>query len=362
MKAAPSEVVEQLPVNPGETLRQAREAQRLTKEQVARQLHLTVQVLGQLEEGAFDRLPGHTFSRGYIRTYAKLLGLDQNVLVAAFDRYTGTDAKGSDVHVLQQIKEPARPGQVFLRLMSVVILALLIVLGYVLWQRNSGHVEREHGNVLSTLERVEVESADGTTQIHDVDAPDDATAATTDTATTTATADASTQVTPTATAVAETAPTDAAAAVPTQAPGSAAPVVTPPESTAAATVAAAPAQSAVASVPSVAPAQAPAAAETASNAPKPADAAAAAPAVAAAGEGSIGLLFKERCWVQIKDATGRVLVSEVKNKGDSLNMAVKVPAELRLGVSHGADVTFNGAPVDVTPFISRETVRMTLGQ
>jgi hypothetical protein len=42
-----------------------------------RKLNLTVSSLNHLETGAFDKLPGHTFARGYIRAYAKLMGMDQ---------------------------------------------------------------------------------------------------------------------------------------------------------------------------------------------------------------------------------------------------------------------------------------------
>lgn len=81
--------------NPGEVLRLAREKKGWQVAEVATQLNLTVQSLAQLEAGEFDRLPGHTFARGYVRAYAKLLGLDQGVLVEQFDRFTGTDATGS---------------------------------------------------------------------------------------------------------------------------------------------------------------------------------------------------------------------------------------------------------------------------
>lgn len=78
MKAPQPEVVATASrQNPGETLRQAREQKGLSLSQVAGQLNLTENSLRQLENGAFDKLPGHTFSRGYIRAYAKLMGLDQ---------------------------------------------------------------------------------------------------------------------------------------------------------------------------------------------------------------------------------------------------------------------------------------------
>ena len=71
MKAAHPEVVAATRVNPGETLRQARESNGWSLAEVALKLNLTVASLGNLEAGAFDKLPGHTFARGYIRAYAK---------------------------------------------------------------------------------------------------------------------------------------------------------------------------------------------------------------------------------------------------------------------------------------------------
>ncbi len=108
MKAAHPEVVAATRVNPGETLRQARENNGWSLAEVALKLNLTVASLGNLEAGAFDKLPGHTFARGYIRAYAKLLGMDQTLLVQQFDQYTGSDAQGSSVHSLGHIEEPVR--------------------------------------------------------------------------------------------------------------------------------------------------------------------------------------------------------------------------------------------------------------
>ena len=59
--------------NSGETLRKAREDKGLTLSAVAQQLNLTERALARIEAGDFSQLPGHTFARGYVRAYAKLL-------------------------------------------------------------------------------------------------------------------------------------------------------------------------------------------------------------------------------------------------------------------------------------------------
>ena len=82
---------------------------------------------------------------------------------------------------------------------------------------------------------------------------------------------------------------------------------------------------------------------------------------AAAGEAVVSLTFIADCWTQLTDANGKVLFSALKRKGDSLELAGKAPLELRLGFARGAQVSLNGSPVDVAPFISGETARLKLG-
>lgn len=171
MKAAHPEVVAANRVNPGETLRQARESNGWSLEEVALKLNLTTTSLGNLENGAFDKLPGHTFARGYIRAYAKLLGTDQAILVQQFDQFTGTDSQGSNVHGLGRIEEPVRVSHTILRIVSLLLLIAVIGGGFIWWQDQTSL--RSKDLISNALEHVEVESADGTTQIHPLDEPED---------------------------------------------------------------------------------------------------------------------------------------------------------------------------------------------
>lgn len=171
MKAAHPEDVAANRVNPGETLRQARESNGWSLAEVALKLNLTSTSLANLEAGAFDKLPGHTFARGYIRAYAKLLGIDQAVLVQEFDQFTGTDAQGSNVHGLGRIEEPTRVSHTILRIVSLLLLIAVVGGGFVWWQDQTS--QRNKDLTSNAMEHVEVESADGTTQIHPLDEPED---------------------------------------------------------------------------------------------------------------------------------------------------------------------------------------------
>ena len=329
MKAAHPEVVAANRVNPGDTLRQARESNGWSLAEVALKLNLTTTSLGNLEAGAFDKLPGHTFARGYIRAYAKLLGIDQAVLVQEFDQFTGTDSQGSNVHGLGRIEEPVRVSHTILRIVSLLLLIAVIGGGFVWWQDQTS--QRAKDLTSNAMEHVEVESADGTTQIHPLDEPEDQ-------------AVAQGQAAPETPLATEQPALETAPAAATAAPA----------------VPAAPVAQAHAPA---APAQVPATPVT------PAPAAPAAPAISPpttpaliAGDGRVQITFIADCWTQVTDGNGKVLFSGLKRKGDTLDQGGKPPLTLRLGFARGAQVAYNGQPVDVAPFTSGETARLKLGQ
>ncbi|MDF3865731.1 helix-turn-helix domain-containing protein [Pseudomonas denitrificans (nom. rej.)] len=336
MNTSQSDVIGTTRANPGEILRQARENKGWSTAQVAGQLNLTENALRSLEQGSFEQLPGHTFARGYIRAYAKLLGMDQAQMVTAFDQYTGTDATGSNVQALGRVVEPVRLSRNLLRLFSLALLAVLIGFGYFWWQERSAR-PAETGSL--NMEHVEVESADGTTEIHTLDEPEDQAVAEDQ---------ANTPAVPS-----EPAGDNGSAEAPAE--GTPPVAANPPVPGAPAAAENAPAQ-----VP-VVPAQQPAAQQpVAPAAPVAPIEAPAAPVVASAGQGVVKVQFSADCWTQVTDADGKVLVEGLKRKGDSLEVAAKAPVQLRLGFAQGAQVSYNGQPVEVTP-ARGGTARLKLG-
>jgi cytoskeleton protein RodZ len=300
--------------------------------------------LSNLEAGAFDKLPGHTFARGYIRAYAKLLGMDQTVLVQQFDQSTGTDSQGSNVHALGRIEEPVRVSHTILRIVSLLLLIAVIGGGFVWWQDQTSLRSKDVASLAP--EHVEVEGADGTTQIHPIDEPEDQAVEENQVDTSTALALPQSETTAESTGAEATTPatTPVAPAAPTTAPAhTPAPVVATP-ATPAPNVPATPAPTTTAPV---APATAAPTAE------------AAAPV---AGDGQVQLQFSADCWAQVTDGRGKVIFSGLKHKGDSVSVSGKPPLSVRLGVARAAQVSYNGQPVDIAPFTSGETARLKLGQ
>lgn len=74
------------PATVGGVLRGAREARGETVADVAYALKLTVRQVEAMESNRFDLLPGPAFVRGFLRNYARHLGIDPAGLLAGFDQ------------------------------------------------------------------------------------------------------------------------------------------------------------------------------------------------------------------------------------------------------------------------------------
>lgn len=291
------------PGNPGERLRQAREARHWSRAEVALQLHLSEDAVRYIEDGLFDKLPGITFARGYIRSYAKLLGLDGSELAQEYDRFTGTQATASTPLQMKQVREPARVSYNMLRGGLFVLSLVAVGIGVLWWQERYGIAPMQ---TTAPIERVEVDTADGSTEVLTLDEPEDQAVQ--------------------------------AAQVPMD-------VLEPTP----------PAPQPVLPVPAGEQPLAVAEPEAAVPVPEPA-----APELAP-GEGRLQINFVEDCWVQVTDASGRVHVAQLKKKGENLDITAPAPLQVRLGFVQGAQVSFNGQPVDLSGRRS-QTANLRLGE
>lgn len=77
------EVVTELP---GKRLRETREAARLSREEVGHHLRLDPTLIRALEEDDYGKLPSPAYICGYLRSYARLLKLDEREIVNAYSK------------------------------------------------------------------------------------------------------------------------------------------------------------------------------------------------------------------------------------------------------------------------------------
>ncbi len=112
----------------GERLSKGREEAGMEMGEVASELHLRVEVIQALEEGNEAALPGAAFIRGYVRSYARCVGLDEAALVARLPQATEHRPVPRQV-AHKHYRIPSIPlGRVLL--WGLVLIVLVIVLMY----------------------------------------------------------------------------------------------------------------------------------------------------------------------------------------------------------------------------------------
>ena len=68
----------------GDRLQREREMRGITLEEIAEATKIGTRSLRALEEQDFDKLPGGIFNKGFVRAYARYLGLDEEQAVADY--------------------------------------------------------------------------------------------------------------------------------------------------------------------------------------------------------------------------------------------------------------------------------------
>ncbi|MCT8468394.1 DUF4115 domain-containing protein [Chromohalobacter canadensis] len=125
---------------PGTRLRRERERQGLSLEEVAEQLNLRPAVVTGLEEDRYDQVPIATYRRGYLRAYAKLLGLDDTRVAQDYDALHGRDDLDRKVTPpAYRSQPPSRIGAWLFKLVTLLIIVGLIGLTLMWWQSREGN-------------------------------------------------------------------------------------------------------------------------------------------------------------------------------------------------------------------------------
>lgn len=120
--------------NPGLQLASIRLQRGFSIEYVASKLHLRVRIIELLENGDFNLLPEPVFIKGYLRAYAKLLGVAPEPFLAVFNQQNTFETKTE--RALWQSKRESHKGEHLLRLITIVFaLGVMVAVG-VWWQKN----------------------------------------------------------------------------------------------------------------------------------------------------------------------------------------------------------------------------------
>jgi cytoskeleton protein RodZ len=121
--------------SPGARLRKERQSQGLDQARIAAQLHLNEGLIEALEGDDFNALPGTVFVQGYLRNYARLLGVPEKEILDSYQRLCPEPDEGclhstASASVTREVR--SSHGVVQLVTWSMVI--GLIVLLFIWWQ------------------------------------------------------------------------------------------------------------------------------------------------------------------------------------------------------------------------------------
>jgi cytoskeleton protein RodZ len=125
---------------PGRMLQQARLDLRLAPEDVAQILHLSSKQIIALEKDDYKTLSGPTYVRGYLRSYAQLLGLSPEKVVEAYNSLTIASKPIT-------LPQSAPPPQItssdrIVKAATLGVVAILLALVYLWWQSGDESLEQ----------------------------------------------------------------------------------------------------------------------------------------------------------------------------------------------------------------------------
>jgi cytoskeleton protein RodZ len=118
-------------VGPGLMLSEARKKLLLSAEDVSKRLNFRTHLVDEIEKDIFDPLLPATFNRGYLRNYAKLVGVDIDEVLSAYDMLGVAEVQRSEMQSFSNLVEK-KVEHSRLMWISYLIVALLVGL-MVLW-------------------------------------------------------------------------------------------------------------------------------------------------------------------------------------------------------------------------------------
>ena len=332
--------------SPGDMLRNERENQGLSVEEVATSLNLRPAVVYGLEKDDYEQVPVAAYRRGYLRAYARLLGIDEKGVLDAYRDVNGPTETERRVTPVKVAKPPSRIGAWLVKLVTLVVILGLAGLTLLWWQ------SRESTGLpgLGDNEPVAVDTLDGTPVTEEpaeVDANGaDATAvnsADSDTAVETAIDE---EMPPLPAEDSEMGLTDGASTSGTGQPSATtSDDQTNPSDAEQADVASNTSENAAENVDNAA------ASTEANNTPD------------TAGTDVLELSFNEQSWTEIFDANDDRIFVGLQSAGSSARAEGEPPFRLTIGNASGVELRYQGEIVDLDEYAgSNNVARFSLGE
>jgi len=128
----------------GEFFRQVRETKGLTVDEVASKTRIRTDFVKALEEGNFAKLPDQVFARGFVRSYARSLGLDEEDAIHRFIQSAGAfyEKQGERERLRQRQVEEERRRKANRKAVGIAIAVAIVTLIFLLSREQSSTLVR----------------------------------------------------------------------------------------------------------------------------------------------------------------------------------------------------------------------------
>ena len=119
----------------GERLRRERERRNITLDEISLSTKISIRMLTALETEKFEQLPGGIFNKGFVRAYARFLGLDEQETIDGYLAAAGELAPAAEQREPQPAAQETAVEGAMDRLPWGVLTAALVVvgLGFAVW-------------------------------------------------------------------------------------------------------------------------------------------------------------------------------------------------------------------------------------
>ncbi|MCS0436795.1 cytoskeleton protein RodZ [Vibrio diabolicus] len=303
-----------LSIEAGTLLKNKRESLGMSQKQVADRLRLRVSVIEDIENNRFESQQVATFTRGYLRSYAKFVGLDEKMVLTALEQTADVQPQEQEIE-MQSFSRKTKDEKHNSRIMLLTWVIGLVIIGIsaAWWWQN-----QQENSLTKEVTDSSFEAPKPTAQeLADIDlmTAEELIASTPE------------DVVSTSNDVVET------SEVPVEQGSD--PLLAETENTT--------------SVDSEEPVAVIETAEEEQPAP-----------VVPEGMTLLTMKFKADCWIQVKDTNGKTLVSGTHKPGQDVELTGKAPFKVILGAPEGVTMTFASEPVDLSGYTSGKVARFTL--
>ncbi|MEP3349758.1 MAG: RodZ domain-containing protein [Marinomonas sp.] len=309
----------------GQTLKVKRTELGLTEQDIATSLKISLDQVKALESDNFDHFLSVAFARGFLKSYCRVVGLNQTEILGMFDSNRAN--KEPTIKPVDKVNKQTHLGDPIVIFISVVIVAVLMFLIFWWPSESAQSVVADESLINETAEIVQAEEPVLTpdTSLSSVQNEGEVAEAD-DTANS-----------------ASVAPAEEAAVVASE-----------PESNVVTGLS--PETVAILKEAGVSPDEVVKATQVV-PAPEPVEEKPLTPTYTH----DIDIAFAEDCWTEIRDASGRILFSGVKTAGQTLELSGNAPYRVVLGYARGvSSLKYKGEEFAFSSFIRQDLARFEL--